>query len=121
MSRRNNPGIVLAKIRSWIWVVGLVFIFTISLYFSDAFAATSHSPLTVASQQEIACPSEVELEIVELLNRERADENIPPLTIDMRLMEAARRHNTDMAANDFFSHTGSDGSSPGMAVSSSCA
>jgi hypothetical protein len=49
---------------------------------------------------------------VALLNQERANENLPSLSIDIRLMEAARRHNNDMATHDFFSHTGSDGSSP---------
>lgn len=35
----------------------------------------------------------------------------PPLTMDPKLREAARCHSLDMAENDFFSHTGSNGSS----------
>ncbi len=32
-------------------------------------------------------------------------------------MEAARQHSTDMGVNDVWSHTGSDGSSPGDRIS----
>jgi len=110
-SRRNIPVIVSAKIRSWTWIIGVAVIFAIGFNFNDVFAATSQ-PLLAASAQDVSCPSEVELEIVELLNQERANENLPPLVIDIRLIEAARRHNNDMATNDFVSHTGSDGSSP---------
>jgi len=38
------------------------------------------------------------------------------LTWDARLAEAARRHSTDMAAHNFFDHTGSDGSDAGTRV-----
>ena len=37
----------------------------------------------------------------------------PPLGLSAALTRAARAHSSDMAAHDFFSHTGSDGSSPG--------
>ncbi|MGH8179638.1 MAG: CAP domain-containing protein [Steroidobacteraceae bacterium] len=37
----------------------------------------------------------------------------PPLSLSPALTLAARAHSRDMAAHDFFSHTGSDGSSPG--------
>jgi len=109
---RNNSSLALTQIRSWAWAVGIILIFIISFSVNDVLAATNPPPLTAASQQEITCPTEVELEIVDLLNQERAQENLPPLVIDMRLTIAARRHNNDMAANNFFSHTGSDGSSP---------
>lgn len=48
--------------------------------------------------------------MVELINQERADRDLSPLTVSSRLRSAARRHSEDMACNDFFSHTGSDGS-----------
>ncbi len=38
----------------------------------------------------------------------------PPLSLAPALTRAARAHSRDMAAHDFFSHTGSDGSSPGQ-------
>ncbi len=37
----------------------------------------------------------------------------PPLTLSAALTRAARAHSRDMAAHNFFSHTGSGGSSPG--------
>ncbi|MBW4051631.1 MAG: CAP domain-containing protein [Proteobacteria bacterium] len=36
----------------------------------------------------------------------------PPLSLSAALARAARTHSQDMARHDFFSHTGSDGSSP---------
>ena len=41
-------------------------------------------------------------------------EAVPPLAWDARLADAAEDHSRDMAGNDFFSHSGSDGSSVGM-------
>lgn len=40
----------------------------------------------------------------------------PPLTFHPDLIAAARRHSSDMAKNNFQSHTGSDGSSPAVRV-----
>jgi uncharacterized protein YkwD len=37
----------------------------------------------------------------------------PPLSLSAALFRAAAAHSRDMAAHDFFSHAGSDGSSPG--------
>lgn len=37
----------------------------------------------------------------------------PPLSLASALTRAARAHSRDMVARDFFSHTGSDGSTPG--------
>lgn len=37
----------------------------------------------------------------------------PPLSLAPALTRAARAHSRDMAAHDYFSHTGSDGSTPG--------
>jgi uncharacterized protein YkwD len=37
---------------------------------------------------------------------------VPALTIDSRLTSAAQGHAQDMASNNYFSHTGLDGSSP---------
>ena len=51
-------------------------------------------------------------QVVVLVNEQRVDAGCPPLAIDERLVAAAQGHSEDMAANDFFSHTGSDGSQP---------
>ena len=61
---------------------------------------------------QILCPTAREVEVARLVNLERANVGVDPVVIDMRLIDAARRHSDDMAANDFVSHTGSDGSSP---------
>ncbi|MFQ5856991.1 MAG: S8 family serine peptidase [Anaerolineae bacterium] len=53
-----------------------------------------------------------EARTVQLINIERDANGKPPLSIDSRLVQAARRHSQDMADNNFFSHYGSDGSSP---------
>lgn len=48
------------------------------------------------------------------LNDFRASEGLPALTQSDRLQQVAERHARDMAANGFFSHTGSDGSDVGQ-------
>jgi uncharacterized protein YkwD len=50
--------------------------------------------------------------IADLINQTRAQHGLPPYQVDMRLNQAARRHNLDMAHNHFTGHTGSDGSTP---------
>ncbi len=54
--------------------------------------------------------SSYENQVVDLINQERADRGLSALAMDSSLRSAARRHSEDMACNDFFSHTGSDGS-----------
>ena len=51
-------------------------------------------------------------QVVNIVNQERANAGCAPLTINQQLTTAAQGHSNDMALNDFFSHTGSDGSSP---------
>jgi uncharacterized protein YkwD len=51
-----------------------------------------------------------------MLNGVRSDAGSNPVTYDARLGAAAQTHANDMLANDFFSHTGSDGSSVGDRV-----
>ena len=53
-----------------------------------------------------------EQEVIRLVNEERISRGITPLAYSGSLTAAARAHNEDMISNDFFSHTGSDGSSP---------
>lgn len=54
----------------------------------------------------------LEDEVTALTNAERAAAGCGELRTDERLREAARAHSEDMAANDYFSHTGLDGRSP---------
>ena len=65
--------------------------------------------------------ADFETEVIRLVNIERAAgancgsrgtfAAAGPLSLDTELREAARCHSTDMADNDFFDHTGSNGSS----------
>jgi uncharacterized protein YkwD len=50
--------------------------------------------------------------VVALVNHERVQAGCKPVRADPRLRDAARAHSTDMATHNFFSHTGSDRSSP---------
>ncbi len=43
---------------------------------------------------------------------------VPALTFDERLRCSSRKHSKDMSVNGFFSHTGSDGSTPWARMSS---
>ena len=47
------------------------------------------------------CPSAVERTVADLYNQERAFVGLPPLTIDVRLVQSARGHSQDMASNNF--------------------
>lgn len=49
--------------------------------------------------------------MIALINNERANVGVAPLSGQSQLGNAARGHSQDMACNGFFSHTGSDGSS----------
>jgi uncharacterized protein YkwD len=49
-------------------------------------------------------------QVLALVNAERADAGCPPVVLDRRLTAAATKYSQDMAQDDFFSHTSSDGS-----------
>jgi len=51
-----------------------------------------------------------ENQVVGLINQERTNRGLPALGQNSSLQQAARRHSEDIACNDIFSHTGSDGS-----------
>lgn len=53
-----------------------------------------------------------EQQVFALINAERVDEGIAPLTHDAQLSEVARCHSEDMLARGFFSHTNPDGEDP---------
>jgi uncharacterized protein YkwD len=58
-----------------------------------------------------------EAEVVRLVNEFRAQNGKTKLNVNAALSQAAEEHSEDMAFNDFFSHTGSDGSQVGARVS----
>jgi uncharacterized protein YkwD len=49
--------------------------------------------------------------VIVLINNERMQAGLVPLTENAALDSSARTHSIDMALHDFISHTGSDGSS----------
>ncbi len=63
-------------------------------------------------EAEASCLNSVEAEVLRLLNVERQNAGLAPLTNSRKLNSASYYHSLDMATNSFFSHTGSDGSSP---------
>lgn len=63
--------------------------------------------------EENAPPTgELEAAAVDLTNRERMRAGCAPLRVDSRLAQSARAHSRDMAARNYFGHTGPDGRSP---------
>ncbi len=63
--------------------------------------STAIAPVAVAAQ---------EAEVLALINQERAKKGCGPLTDNAKLTKAAYRHAEAMAKQDFFSHTGKNGS-----------
>lgn len=51
-------------------------------------------------------------QVIALVNQERAKQSCPALSSSPQLSAAAQAHSQDMALNNIFSHSGSDGSSP---------
>lgn len=51
--------------------------------------------------------------VVDLTNQERARHGLPALALDGALCRSALAHSRDMASHNYFSHTGSDGSTVG--------
>jgi uncharacterized protein YkwD len=56
--------------------------------------------------------SAYESQLIALINQERADEGLPPLSGQSQLTSAARIHSADMACNGFFSHISPTTGSP---------
>ncbi|MEO1298215.1 MAG: CAP domain-containing protein [Cyanobacteria bacterium J06636_16] len=52
-------------------------------------------------------------EVLKLVNQERTQRDLKPLTLNAKLDRAADKHSKDMAEKDYFSHTGKNGSSIG--------
>lgn len=50
--------------------------------------------------------------VVDLVNVQRKQADLDPLQVDNQLAQAAQNHSQSMASQDFFSHTGANGSTP---------
>jgi uncharacterized protein YkwD len=88
--------------------------------------ASSLSSQSVPQRANVSYQNgQLELQMWELINRDRADRSYssetegraPALQWDDRLAAVARMHSEEMARNEYFSHEGADGSSPAQRVS----
>jgi uncharacterized protein YkwD len=70
---------------------------------------TVHLPYTVANAR--ARP-DLEAQMLELVNQERAAAGLKPVAADPELTEVARRHSADMFARGYFAHVSPEGLSP---------
>lgn len=74
----------------------------------------SGSATPTSSETSVATPSEplqgeIEDEVVDLVNTERAKSGCDPLRVDGNLAQAAQEHSSDMADRDYFDHTTPEG------------
>ncbi len=76
--------------------------------FAAAFAFVFQSPLARAQGDDA-----FRAEVIRLTNQERTSRGLSPLAKHNQLSRAAQKHARAMADQDFYSHTGKDGSSPG--------
>ncbi|WP_435842005.1 sigma-70 family RNA polymerase sigma factor [Streptomyces hirsutus] len=73
---------------------------------------TSARPEPAPSTAPAAAPGGTRAaQVLALTNTERAAAGCSPVTLDNRLNKAAQLHSEDMSANNYFSHTGQNGSS----------
>jgi Cysteine-rich secretory protein family len=84
-----------------------MFRFAALLILASAYFSPAHA-LTVDLWQQ------AERDVLTLVNQDRTALGLGTLTGDSRLHDAAIAHSTDMAVNNFFDHTGSDGSNAGQ-------
>lgn len=77
---------------------------------SEVPASAAPDPAAVAADPGLDDRSRMELAVLALVNQARARNGLPPLTLDNRLVAAAREHAVDMARGRFCRHNGRDGS-----------
>lgn len=84
-----------------------LFVIVIALVFLSLFSYSlkSFSPDILGVSYSIS-----ETELLALVNNARAQNNLPPLTLDDRLSDAARRKAADMLAKNYWAHFAPDGS-----------
>lgn len=110
------------------WVAGLIVVASLILFVAlvqrpvsqVAQGEPTRRPGQVAGESgEAATPLPAPLNPEETtlfaeINLKRAEAGCAPLEQSSALAQAARDHGLDMASQNFFSHTGSDGSKPGV-------
>ena len=65
--------------------------------------------LVLADSELDGNPTEIEKEVLDLINTEREKNGLHPLLWDMQLYGAAHSHSEDMASENYFSHTSMNG------------
>jgi uncharacterized protein YkwD len=77
------------------------------------FSFSIYLPIIIKSEVITTTPtSDFVNRVVAATNQNRIQNGCQPLTVNALLNQAADRHSKDMALNDVFDHTGSDGSTP---------
>jgi uncharacterized protein YkwD len=94
-------------------IYGLFFILALIAPLSAGTSPLHAQAPTGEAASDIGIQDEAfELEVIRLVNLERTSVGLHPLFRNNSLTNAARAHNQDMIANNFFDHIGSDGSTP---------
>ena len=93
---------------------------------TGAFLMVAGMPVTAATAAESTSgrtnvlradpETEVQQSVLALVNAERAEHGCPELSLDERLIEAAREHAAEMADHRFFAHRSLDGDDAGERV-----
>ncbi|KAL4128233.1 hypothetical protein PRIC2_007226 [Phytophthora ramorum] len=74
-------------------------------------AATTKTPAATTKAPSASQSSTMHTQMLSAVNKERAAAGLSPLCMNSKLQSAAQGHSDDMAAQNYMSHTGSDGSS----------
>lgn len=64
------------------------------------------------TEQDVVVDAQAENKMLNLVNKERTDRELQPLTMDTKLQAIARAHSKDMFAKGYFSHRNLEGLSP---------
>ena len=98
----------------------------VSIYVTKATAAQPSATVSAGSGGTVpgsACPYTTDpakvSEVIGAVNSYRTKNGAPALTANPNLTQAAQTHAADMACNNLFTHTGSDGSTPESRVAKS--
>ena len=67
--------------------------------------------LDVPEGCDVKLDPEFENKILEMINEERINKGLLPLSMNEKLLKAARQHSVDMACKNYFNHTDLDGNS----------
>ena len=67
--------------------------------------------LVVPEGCDVQLDPDFEKTILEMINEERINKGLEPLSINEKLQKAARQHSVDMACKNYFNHTDLDGNS----------